>query len=77
MINEGYWSGTAYTHDPDYTAWNFDMYTGEQRIGLQSSDLYGLAVRSGQVSLAPEPTTMLLFGVGLLGIAGVNRRRNQ
>jgi hypothetical protein len=24
----------------------------------------------------PEPTTMLLFGLGLLGVAGVSRRKN-
>lgn len=29
------------------------------------------------VSTIPEPTTMFLFGLGLLGIAGIGRRKNQ
>ena len=28
-------------------------------------------------SSVPEPTTMILFGIGLLGLAGVNRRKKK
>lgn len=31
---------------------------------------------SFEVSVVPEPTTMMLFGIGLLGIAGVSRRKS-
>lgn len=29
------------------------------------------------INVVPEPTTMLLFGVGLLGIAGISRKKKQ
>ncbi len=31
---------------------------------------------SSKISATPEPTTMLLFGLGLLGVAGVARRKS-
>lgn len=37
-------------------------------------DLSGHASAIG--SAVPEPTTMLLFGIGLLGVAGIGRRKN-
>ncbi len=76
LIASWYWSGTEYADDPD-GAWGFRMGYGYQTINYESYDFYGLAVRSGQVSTAPipEPATMLLFGIGLVSLAGVGRRR--
>lgn len=36
-----------------------------------------LAAVGGEFSSVPEPTTMLLFGAGLAGLAGVSRRRKN
>jgi len=50
-----------------------NWWTGDDDFNLYSAtlDIYGT-----QTDPVPEPTTLLLLGFGLLGIAGVSRRNN-
>jgi hypothetical protein len=77
LVNSGYWSGTGYATNPTY-AWYFSMFNGYQGGGNKSgSGGYGLAVRSGQVSTVPVPGAFWLLSSGLIGLAGLSRKRRM
>ncbi len=63
--NGGSGIGNQPTGHPD---WTFGPGTGSYQIR-------NLEIWVGTPAAIPEPTTMLLFGFGLLSIAGVNRRK--
>ena len=54
----------------------YDSSTGQYGWTGPLSDANNILMdASGNFDAVPEPATMLLFGLGLLGLAGVNRRK--
>ena len=76
LVASEYWSGTKYENYTDHF-WKFNAYHGSQGYGQEDEGVYGLAVRSGQVSTVPEPTTFFLLGSGLVGLAWYGRKRRK
>jgi hypothetical protein len=68
-----YWTGTEYLFSNH--AWFFSFDMGWQDAANKYFPMYALAVRPGDVSGIPEPTTMLLLCSGLIGLAGYGRKK--
>lgn len=72
-----YWTGTEWSGDPTFTAWNFNFSKGNRNAAVKYDNLhlgYGLAVHSGDVSAVPIPGAVWLLGSGLIGIVGIRRK---
>ncbi len=76
LIDESeYWSGTERS-DFSTEAWSHYIGDGRQSNSPKVINNYALAVRDGDVAAAvPEPTTIALLGIGLVGLAGSAMRR--
>ena len=72
-INASYWLATEYAPGPG-DAWVFDSNTGFQTHGAKYDGFYVWAVSPGELAPIPVPGAVWLFGAGLLGMVGVNRR---
>jgi subtilisin family serine protease len=54
IVSGPYWSGTEYAPDTDF-AWIFSFYNGTKFYGGKGSEIYALAVRSGDVTNSACP----------------------
>jgi len=74
MQSSVYWSGTEYSPGP-FGAWGFGTGNGVQGDVRKGGQVYGWAVRPGQVAAAPLPATGLLMALGLLALGATRHGR--
>jgi hypothetical protein len=75
LVGGYYWSATEYENKELLVAWAFNMAGGSMGSATKGNRLPGFAVRTGEISSVPIPGAILLLGAGLLGIAGIRRKK--
>lgn len=82
---EGYWTGTKYTHSYEYDvdsggfiitavhdikeAFYYDKPNSSVGVSIMKNSLGSWAVRDGDVAQVPEPSTLAIFALGMIGLA--------
>lgn len=70
-----YWSATESASDTG-RAWAFGFNMGNQATNSKTGTNYAWAVRDGDISPVPVPAAVWFLASGLLGLAGISRRRD-
>lgn len=70
--DKSYASGTEYSSSSIY---DFNFNTGKISTPGKDTWFYAWAVRDGDCVPVPEPDTLLLMGTGLIGFAGIFRKK--
>src|SRR3989339_979754 len=66
IYRSNYWSSTQDNFSTPNNAWFFSYWDGSQyEHAIEDKFFYAWAVRTGDVSLIPEPATLVLFFLGL------------
>jgi hypothetical protein len=83
LQTDTYWSGLDYSYGnpsdtyPDYTL-NFSFASGGQNLLPKNSNFHAWAVRPGDVTVVPEPVSIILFltgGATLIGRKYIRRKK--
>ena len=69
-----YWSGTESSSSSSNTVWYFDIENGYQTDVNKTDSGYAWAVRDGDVGAIPEPSSVAILALGLLGLIRVRRQ---
>jgi hypothetical protein len=72
--SNNYWSATAYAPNPN-NAWFFNFDYGFMAEAGKSNEIFAWAVRNGDIAAVPEPSTLALLGMGLVGLGFARRRK--
>ncbi len=70
------WVANEFLKDNVGGDWGFNDVYLRMRTANNNDTITFNDFQYGSNTVVPEPTTLLLFGLGLLGVAGVSRRKN-
>jgi hypothetical protein len=76
LVGATFSSTLDYSNQGSFNAVDIGGVVGASPYTVKSKDLILAADANNGFSAVPEPTTMLLFGTGLIGLAGLKRKRS-
>ncbi|MBT7589624.1 MAG: PEP-CTERM sorting domain-containing protein [Candidatus Scalindua sp.] len=77
LINHAYFTGIENGGGAYTFSFGANASGGKHDLVTKNSGWYALAVHDGEISAVPEPTTVALLGIGLVGLAGAEVRRRR